>query len=67
MVVSQWKGKSFPPAKKGNPIKCHKCGGVGHFCIDCPTHNSDAIANAAEEEEEAVFTAVDEDLSDGFW
>ena len=70
MVVSQWKGKSFLPAKKGNPIKCHKCGGVGHFRVDCPTQDSDAIfiANAAEEEEEAVFTTVDEeDLSDGFW
>ena len=33
-----------------------------------PTHDSDAIVNAAEEEEEAIFTAVDEeDFSDGFW
>ena len=32
------------------------------------SHSSDAIANAAEEEEEAVFTAVDEEhFSDRFW
>ena len=41
------------------------------LCINhprSPTHDSDAIANAAEEEEEAIFTAVDEeDFSDEFW
>ena len=47
------------------PRKAIPSRGVGYFCIDCLTYNSDAIANAAEEEEEAVFTAVDEeDISD---
>jgi hypothetical protein len=66
---SQWKGKLFSPAKKGNSIRCHKCGGIGHIRADCPTHDSDAIANVAEEEEEAAFTvdASEEDLSDGVW
>jgi hypothetical protein len=75
MVVTRWKGKpSSTSASSKNdspnaPIRCFKCGGVGHMRSSCPTRDSDAIANVAEEEE-AAFTAVDEDNlsdSDGFW
>jgi len=49
-------------------VVCHKCGGVGHFRSFCPTRDSDAIANAVEDEEETALTAVDDEGdSDGVW
>lgn len=44
----------------------HKCGGVRHVCSVCPTRDSDAMANAVEEDEEEAFTAVD-DEDEGAW
>jgi hypothetical protein len=69
---TQWKGKSSKstPSKDLSKVTCHKCGGVGHYRSNCPTHDSDGIANAAEEDEteETAFTAVvNEDEDEGFW
>ena len=65
---TQWKGKSSKstPSKDMSKVVCHKCGGVGHMRSVCPTHSSDAIANAVEEDEESAFTAVD-DEDEGTW
>ena len=65
---TRWKAKSskFTPSKDMSKVVCHKCGGVRHMRSVCPTHNSDAIANAVEEDEESAFTAVD-DEDEGAW
>jgi len=66
----RWKGKSSKstPLKDMSKVVCHKCGGVGHFRSFCPTRDSDAIANAVEDEEETALTAVDDEGdSDGVW
>ena len=41
-------------------IKCHKCGGVGHFCRQCPTPDSEANAAFVDNDEDFA-TAVTED------
>ena len=67
--VPQWKGNSskFTASKDKSKIICHKCGGFGHICPQCPTSNADA-ANIAElavdkedhDDEQAHTTIVDE-------
>ena len=49
-------------------IKCHKCGGVGHFRNQCPTRDSDALpqANVAIEANQDN-SAFELDEIDGAW
>jgi hypothetical protein len=66
------KGKSFKsaPSKDMSKVRCHKCGGVGHFRHNCPTHDSDA-ANIAvaddDQDEEQAFTAIIADEIEEAW
>ena len=43
------------PLKDMSKVICHKCGGVGHYCSACPTHDSDAANVAVDDDEEATF------------
>ena len=58
------KGKSFrsTPSKDMSKVRCHKCGGVGHYRSDCPTLDSDVanIADSDNDEEQALTAIADE-------
>jgi Zinc knuckle len=58
------KGKSFKstPSKDMSKVRCHKCGGVGHYHSDCPTQDSDAanVADSDNDEEQALTAIADE-------
>jgi hypothetical protein len=45
-------------------LKCHKCGGIGHFRQDCPTSDSDAAAAAfvSLDDEDFATTAVESEV-----
>ena len=68
-AVHVLKGKSSKsaPLKDMSKVRCHKCGGVGHYCSDCPTHDSDAaniaVANDDHDEEQAL-TAIADDIEE---
>ena len=65
------KGKSFKSAhsKDMSKVRCHKCGGVGHYRHDCPTHDSDA-ANIAvtddDHDEEQALTAIADEIEEAW-
>jgi len=62
------KGKSpkSAPSKDMSKVRCHKCGGVGHYRSDCPTQDSDA-ANVADDEDdkesESTFSVITEEIA----
>jgi hypothetical protein len=49
-------------------LKCHKCGGIGHFRQDCPTSDSDAAAAQAAfaflDDEDFATTAVESEVAE---
>ena len=58
------------PLKDMSKVRCHKCGGVGHYRSDCPTHDSDA-ANIAvaddDHDEEQALTAIADDIEETWY
>ena len=68
MTALQSKGKSpkSTPSKDMSKVRCHKCGGVGHYRSDCPTQDSDA-ANVADDEDdkesESTFSVITEEIA----
>jgi hypothetical protein len=60
--VPNGKSSKSAPSKDMSKVRCHKCGGVGHYRCDCPTHDSDAahIAVADDDEEQALTAIADE-------
>jgi hypothetical protein len=54
------------PMKPGfkSKLRCHKCGGIGHFRHDCPTSDSDAAALALLDDEDFATTAVEGEVAE---
>lgn len=70
--ATRWKGKpGSKPASKNSPVRCHKCGGQGHYRQACPTSDEDAQAHFAldelslEEAEAHTAVAVEPDQDVG--
>jgi hypothetical protein len=64
MRVPKGKSSKSAPSKDMSKVRCHKCGGVGHYRCDCPTHDSDAaniaVADNNHDEEQALTAIADE-------
>ena len=64
MHVLKGKSSKSTLSKDMSEVRCHECGGVGHYCSDCPTHDSDAaniaVADDDHDEEQALTAIADE-------
>ena len=64
--VPRWKGNSSKSTalKDKSKIICHKCGGLGHICPQCPTSDADATniaelaVNKEDHDDEQAHTAI---------